>query len=307
MFYTHRVIRRCTTARLALIAVAACTACAQRPEAPDARYDLPDVATHDGAIDGPALARDHTGQIRLAAGAAAFGHSTATANFEDPVAVDTCSTLDQAPCRVVRCAYDATTDAGVAVPAIPRSAGSVTISGGAMAEVQLLPQGAGIYTTFDYTGDYWRPGDTLSIHTSGGDVPALATVVTFPSNTEVTDPIAGTWDRVPIDRTAGFTSHWNSPIGAVAILLAQVIDRSSTPGANDRELRVTARCVFQGSSGVGTIPAAALALFDPSPNLPRVDTVLTIVGLANTTVSAGNYTITVEADNGGIGTSASVR
>jgi len=157
------------------------------------------------------------------------------------------------------------------------SAGTVTVTRGAKV-VTMTPDGANKYAGQIDQGFVYAPGDTLAVAAAGATVPAFSGDLTFPDAVTVTDPTA-----FPAGIKAGFSITWTGA-AAVHVTLTQsnnvviTCDLASSPGA---------------------IPAAALSDLIPG-NQQAMQIGLVIGAFAKTAKTAGDFSVELQALNGGL-------
>ncbi len=148
-----------------------------------------------------------------------------------------CTDMTFGPCDIGTCA------AATSNP----NAGTITVMGGTQA-VTLTPGSDGSYTDATGTTALWNGGETLTISASGGMVPAFMGSVQAPAPVTVNQLGGAAWPAatatVNVSRATDLVVTWTATTGSVLIGIA-----NNTSGMT---------CVFDGSAGTGTIPAAAL-------------------------------------------------
>ena len=146
----------------------------------------------------------------------------------------------------------------------PPSYGVVTIDG--------LPGGSVVWSDgpegpgFDVTPDGFDVGDTLTVHSTGAEIPAFsftATVPGVPALTSHDNTVPGP-GVISIDRSKSFELTWTPVDGEVFALLLQW-----TPV----EFRMLhgIQCFFPGKDGAGAIPVGALKRLLPSAEVQQTN------------------------------------
>lgn len=154
----------------------------------------------------------------------------------------TCERRAAGPCEVVACrnlGVDFVNGEGACGAT---SAGSLLVTRGA--EVLPAVSGSGRLTL---TRDLMA-GEAFTVRTTGGDVPAFATTVRLPPRVTVLGPQAlldnGT---VTLGANDGLAVTWAPTTGRVLVIVT---------GSNGGSF--TAECAFDGATGAGTVPPAAM-------------------------------------------------
>jgi hypothetical protein len=139
-------------------------------------------------------------------------------------------------------------------------------------------------------------GDSISVTTTGGVVPAFTQSVTVPSDVTITLPTCE-GGQCPVSRAAGFTFSWgDGDQGTVVVTLNA--NGSACGGPSCPGLQSNAECKFDVSAHSATIPTAVLDRF-PEPNasfsyqveddveLPEGDYVVHVVASSSTNSGTG--------------------
>jgi hypothetical protein len=190
---------------------------------------------------------------------APYAYYRASASFSDtPNTTPGCTTTNVDPCTITVCDSNlqgggADADDGGTLP--PPNAGKITITGG-LHSIDLTVD----VTTHDYpsvsdTTSLFHAGDTLTYQAAGGDVPQFQDTVTAPES------IGGS-SKVRITLFQPSTS-----------ISQQVV------------------CEYDASSGVASIPVAALAGLGKGQQIAT----LSVYTKATTNITAGNYSVSLAA------------
>ena len=205
-------------------------------------------------------------------------------NYDAPAGAR-CAITHADPCWVIACTG---TDAGA--DPTGSSAGALSLAkvggdaGGDL--LSMNPASDGTYSGAAGTGALWVANDSLAIKAAGATVAAFE--VDFPAApgaVVVTDPAPSSTPSIP--RSADLTVTWNKTSGKVAVGASQ--------SAGD--LRTSNRffCVFDGSTGTGTVPKASVGALQPSSG--SSDTAFNIGGVVEQDVVAGGASIHAVAWN----------
>jgi hypothetical protein len=170
------------------------------------------------------------------------------------------------------------------------SAGTLSIKGGANADVTMSPDKSGGYLSFAEKGAHWSGGDALTIASSGAVVPAFSTAIQFPSAVVLPpgDPFLSD-GTVSISQSHPLTLKWTAGVGLVEL----VLDHGGTPGMNQERIE----CRFDSSAATGTVPVEALAKLPPPPaaGTASYSGYLRLRAVAENAIKAGNFDIKVTA------------
>jgi hypothetical protein len=221
--------------------------------------------------------------------------SSASAAFENTGGQPgRCTELAVGPRRITRCAGPAGGDAGASPSAV--SAGLVTIASSApgSSPVTLSPGSDNAYSEYQNSGVTWSAGNRLTFTAAGATVPMFNASLVFPAPVDFTQPspaTAGT--NVRIDRAVGIDLAWTAAdSGAGSEILATVLQRDMM--AN---VALTITCGFAPGLGRGTIPPAALAYLTPTDRGGQPGSNLALGTRARVTATAGEYAITIDAED----------
>jgi hypothetical protein len=227
-------------------------------------------------------------QATTVAGGTTVVRSYASAVFNGGL-VDCSTQAVIGPCRVVACPRS-NSSSGERVPV---SAGTITISGGALASPfrlspsALMPDSLVVYQTLEGPTRFWNDGQTVRVQSTGatGGVPMFDQTVTGPPAIEVTAPtfVAGTPVRIPRDAPLDVTWTGGSS-GTVKI------EVTAPPGGGAVTPWTQAVCSFAAPLGTGTIPSDVLTM------LPAGGGTIAVVNESEATVGAGDYDIVVRAN-----------
>lgn len=247
-----------------------CTSLAQRCEAnacvplgvPPVDLGVVDLGRRDGApTDGaPADGAPDDGSV-LDAGApstltGAFtadsnpsGYTVSASFTETPTTPPgPCTTRDEGPCKIMVCTPAAST-------AIPRSAGSLMLSGGA-STITIAANVDDTYTPSTGAGPLFSGGAVLTFDASGNDpgIPTFSGTVTTPNMATLTTPAIVDATPLAVSRVDDLSLGW-TPSGPTGMVEANFI------GADATGSFATARCRFMGTAFSGAVPAAAFSGF----------------------------------------------
>ncbi len=275
------------------------------------------VPTDSGPPDGsPMDSAADTGTPVLGTGTVALSQTplpmdaasyAATAAFvRDSATPSGCTTTDGTACTITECVTSPPMDGGVGdagmgdagIPTAPH-AGAISITGAATA-IDLVPGMNGIYpaatgTTMLYTG-----GETLSFTATGDEVPAFARTLTAPETVNVTSPSV-MMGLLSLNRAADLNVTWGATSSATDVIVRlSGFEMPMTGGSRT----VSLACTFDGTSGMGTVPAADLG------NLPGggASGSFSVETSVSDQLMAGGWNITVVAsalgrgDTGGAAT-----
>jgi len=157
---------------------------------------------------------------------------------------------------------NATASAGVIT--IKSSSGNIAISPDVNGDYAQQPSGASL----------WQPGEIVTIHASGAEVPTFQLMVPGPAVPTITSP--GTTALV-IDRSSGLNVQWSGPLSA------QIYVFLGSSGASPTAVE----CVFDGAAGMGFIPPSVLTDFQAQESAS-----LAIASLSQSTIVAGDWSVT---------------
>jgi hypothetical protein len=152
--------------------------------------------------------------------------------------------------------------------------------------ITLSPQADKSYNSLsDSTHALWQGGETLTVSAAGADVPAFSATVIGPANSTVTMPADPSPAMLTVDRSMDLTLAWT---GGSQTLKVDVV----TVGA-------TIECRFSASAGTGTISKSLLGMLSAGAGN------LLASGEDQKQVNAGDYVVTVSADNQALSGTAS--
>jgi hypothetical protein len=217
---------------------------------------------------------------------APYAYYRASASFSDtPNTTPGCTTTNVDPCTITVC--DTTlqgggADAGDGGTLPPPNAGKITITGG-LHSIDLTVD----VTTHDYpsvsdTTSLFHAGDTLTYQAAGGDVPQFQDTVTAPESIVLSAPPIplGIVMNFALDNPPQFV--WsNGGASKVRITLFQ-------PSTSISQQVV---CEYDASSGVASIPVAALAGLGKGQQIAT----LSVYTKATKNITAGNYSVSLAA------------
>jgi hypothetical protein len=212
------------------------------------------------------------------------GYATATfatAGFTGSAA---CQTTTMGNCHVTECL---TGDGGINT--MNESAGDVTIAGTLVDGGVKLTYSGTSYAQLPFTGRAWQGGETLTLSTTGGTVPAISgKTVTAPSDIKVTAPTCAVANCGSLSRTADLNVTWTGS-GNVDVII-------NSAKASQSELII---CSF--SSSPGTVPASLMGKIIPSAT--GVTNSIAVSPESANTFNAGDYLVTfTAAGTGAVGT-----
>jgi len=206
-----------------------------------------------------------TGRIRMTS---ETGVGIADASFTDIPPCATIATVDA--CSVVSCSN--------ATASRFYSAGTLTITGTSINGIpQPLTLDPGSYL-YETEGGIFGDGALLMVSASGAEVPAFSASVTAPGRPTITAP-APSMLPFAITRSDGFAFSWS---GATAGAVHAVISEGAAAPQVD--------CLFDGSVGTATVPAAALMML-PTSSQGSVS----FEGLGIDNVIAGDWAVSFTA------------
>ncbi len=158
------------------------------------------------------------------------------------------------------------------------SAGTIHFDG-TTAPVMLVPDGSGAYATSDSTDLLFTPGSTISISTTGAEIPPLSGTVVTPTKVTVTS-VGGVMGRPEsVDRTHDIVVTWiGGTTGDVEVGFSQGIDSLDAVD-----------CRLPAGPGTGVVPAEALA------ELQSGGAELGIFAESLLMVDAGGWTVKLDA------------
>jgi hypothetical protein len=160
----------------------------------------------------------------------------------------------------------------------PPNAGAIDVTGGLM-PAHFTPLADGSYDPVHLSSTGWNGGESLTVTAAGGGVPAFAGSLVAPKLATVSAPALPSADFM-VDRSKDLVFTFTGVASETVIV---------TFGANTSD-PTEVECVFAGSAGTGTVPAAALAL------LPAGGGYFQVVSRARTELTAGSWNITFRAD-----------
>jgi len=247
---------------------------------------------HGGSQGGTGgTANDKTGVVMIYQMAgnqygAPYAYYRASASFSDtPNTTPGCTTTNVDPCTITVC--DTTlqgggADAGDGGTLPPPNAGKITITGG-LHSIDLTVD----VTTHDYpsvsdTTSLFHAGDTLTYQAAGGDVPQFQDTVTAPESIVLSAPPIplGIVMNFALDNPPQFV--WsNGGASKVRITLFQ-------PSTS---ISQQVLCEYDASSGVASIPVAALAGLGKGQQIAT----LSVYTKATKNITAGNYSVSLAA------------
>lgn len=171
------------------------------------------------------------------------------------------------------------------------TSGVITIAGGA-APVSLSPLADGTYDVVTQSTSLWSGGETLTVSSTGGDVPAFNGAVGAPMRVTVTSPATDVADW-KLARGEDLTLTWTGGSGGEVVVLFGTM---ATEDPNEVE------CHFQASAGQGVVPTAALEM------LPAGDGYFSVASRHVTPLAAGTWSVRVKAESDAVtGTGALVQ
>jgi len=201
-------------------------------------------------------------------------YSSASVLFALPIERPNCTTQTFGDCRVTLC--DPTTDLPTKA-----DAGEITVNFADKLSLQMLPTPEGYYA--DQTGPpVASPGDSISIHATGDEIPAFSASITQPEALRVTAPVAAPdaygWltARSDTDLELTFTG------GAAGVWLGADSHGSYTTGGS-----FSVQCSFASQAGTALIPKGAL----------YYSSSLYLYAFRRKTLLAGDYPIDLESRN----------
>ncbi len=160
------------------------------------------------------------------------------------------------------------------------SAGTITLSGGAGADVVLQPGANGIYPLFIVDGFRWAAGDKITTSATGATVPAFSAELTIP--TPIVLPAQGS--TLILDPKVARAVSWTPTDQTVTVMLAQWMGT---------DLPLYGSCDFPGADGTGSIPAELLALFEEGIGSPTA--AILVSHTATVETNAGDYPLRLHA------------
>ena len=215
---------------------------------------------------------------------------TGFAQFQKLVTAPTLPTCQQeveGDCTLYLCAAAPPVEAGAqdAGATNPHS-GVITLSGARIpAGTTLTPGANGKYPTLSETGvDAWSGGETLTVKSAGGEVPAFSGTLTAPAPTvTLTAPVMAPPQKTEIDRSRALAVTW-SGAGAGTIVVS-----ASALGGGGGSASVS--CRFDATKGSGQIPTKLLA------KLPAGDGAFGASISTTSQVKAADYVVTLLASS----------
>ena len=178
------------------------------------------------------------------------------------------------------CVFVSCTPRRPADPLPAPDSGVISIAGGA-APVSLSPLADGTYDIVTQSTSLWSGGETLTVSSTGGDVPAFEGEVGAPMRVTVTSPTTDVADW-SLARDADLTVTWTGgAAGEVVVLFGTM----ATEDPNEVE------CHFRANAGQGLVPAAALEM------LPAGDGYFSMASRNVTPLGAGTWSVRVKAES----------
>ena len=281
----------------------------------DAVDDLaPDALSSDATdadlapFDVAALFAPHNGGIAISqatidVAGMTFALAVHTAGFSDLLADSgtVCNYRVDGACAVANCTLPPGTIPGADAGTTTRapSAGVITISGGTMAPITLTPDPLGHYANATTMFQRWHDGDRVSIAAAGGDVPAFATELIFPPQVTIDQPTPPFGAIIAIDRATGLDIRWTGTgPRLMQVVIEQTVTRSDASTATH-----FVDCWYPISDLAATVAPAAIRDFESTMDGGTSSVGVIVSPVANATVTAGDYQITIQATPGGfIGT-----
>jgi hypothetical protein len=205
------------------------------------------------------------------------------------VAPSNCTSSKEGVCTVVVCdAPAAPMDAGAPVdagaPPKAVNAGEINITGGD-APIKLTPGATGAYAPFTAQTKIYSDGQTLKAVAAGADVPTFDQSNPVPGAIVVTAPtcMTGMCESAGVDTTKAYEFKWTG--GKAGTVTASL---STTELATMKSAIVS--CSFDAATGMGTVPAAAMAKLLKADGTKIFGTISASPGVSKT-FSAGDYEV----------------
>ncbi len=175
--------------------------------------------------------------------------------------------------------------------------------------ITLLPDPSGLYEGRAGLDARWTTGARVSVRSAGGVVPAFMSSIVVPSPPGVIAPSAASRDDVvPWVRGEPFVVQRRpGTLGTFHVTFNQ--GRVARLNGNTATFTypMIVECAFPAATEVATIPAAALRDYAPSSASPEVETRVSFWTDESTTLTAGDYSISVSASYSGLGIRIEVR
>lgn len=190
----------------------------------------PDASTVDAAPDAQVHKRGAVAAVEDAAQNMTYVFGNFFTDTSTPVTV-----RDDGPCHI---------DLRFGANALPINAGtlSVTDGGTGLFTIQFDPANGGYFVMA--SGLTYAADAQITARATGATVPAFTQTLPFPA------PVTVTSAAPTVLHKSGFTATWTATTSPVVIDVSQY--SSGSP-------QLSIRCVFDGTTGTGTIPATALA------------------------------------------------
>lgn len=153
------------------------------------------------------------------------------------------------------------------------SAGVITIKSSS-GNISLSPDVNGDYGQQPSGASLWQPGEIVTIHAAGAEVPAFQLMIPGPAVPTITSPGP---TGLTIDRSTGLNIQWSGPSSA------QIYVFLGSSGASPAAIE----CVFDGAAGMGFIPPNVLTDFQAQESAS-----LAIASLSQSTIVAGDWSVT---------------
>ncbi len=188
-----------------------------------------------------------------------------------------CAAQNFGPCTFYSCHAPPPTESdGGSGPAA--NAGAIDVGGGSQA-IHFAPRADGTYDPLTLTGAVWSGGEMLTVDAAGNAVPFFHGAIAAPRLATVGAPGLPASDWM-VDRTIDLAFTW-SGVSSEKLLVSF--------GSNSAD-PIEVECVFTGSDGAGTVPAASLAL------LPAGSGYFQVVSRGEDTLQAGPWQVRFRAD-----------
>lgn len=247
----------------------------------DAAVDSPDDAAPDAAVSHSPI-WINAGRMTLGAQQISFANVWNTQGADD----ERCVPHMIGPCLVVDCRDTLGGDMKGA------DLGDITITPEGKTPVTLAPDTNGQYAVSGPAPSF-AEGDNLTFTVAGGaDLDAFEVQnLVIPAQPAMTSPAISNplTEKVPVDPTQDFTVAWTGGAAKVGLNLQQ----NAPNGANNTGLAVV--CVYDGSPGTGTVPAAVMSLFAPSS--PSLQTLMAVTNGNGVDPTIAGWSITLWALN----------
>jgi len=205
---------------------------------------------------------DYVGQVEIAqylpsGGTGANWYLAAMFGRKEPDRVGgTCQYAEYGCCRVADCTLYVDVDAMNEV-----GAGTIEVIGAAQ-PVTVEPEPDGQYPPVSGEGQLWEGGETLALAASGGEAPAFEANLRAPEAITVVEPVphkAG--DSVVLSRGKPLSIRWSGATqGTVRASVSQTIASGTTYHT------VSVNCWYEAASGLGVVPAEAMAAVPAGPD-----------------------------------------